>query len=606
MKKVPTNARKADSLFEWGDGLSQDDTARSVAYIRRGLDYTKGNAFGEGLGHFYLGRVYMDFSPDRAEAAFDTAIRYFRRVATPESYVYQSRTWANKAVMAQLNGDNKRYIDLFLNQAIPLAAMGGDSLRMADGYANVALPFMNYGEYDKAITYLTKSAGLFRRLAPKDMRQVDVYCHLAKIYVLQNQLDEAGENLAQASAILEQGPESMYAANFHAIESMYLIKRKRWKEAGHSIEKGLAIARKLKNRYDVRQLLYQKSGLFAAQRNWQGAKQVLLDMHHQGYVELITDKKQLFGDLAKLDYQLGNYKQAYGWMLEHEEVSDEIYNQETKAKIADLEAKYNYVQKEKELLIAKGKTKKQQAVAWITVIVFLASMVAVYIGLRSRRSRTEREIQNLKQQQRIDLGKALLEGEEKERGRLARDLHDGMGGMLAGIKLNLSQMAAEQEPLKRSDLEQTIGRLGHAVNELRRIARNMMPESLLRSGLEVALGDLCDEATLPGQKVTFRAFDLRQGLSPQVQVMIYRIVQELVSNAIRHAGASKIMVQCSQSAGMFLITIEDDGKGFSPERVPDTSRGLKNIRDRASLLNGKMDIETSTEGTNINIELHVG
>jgi len=97
-----------------------------------------------------------------------------------------------QGVLAQFRGDNTTYINLFLEKAIPLAALGGDSLRMADGYANVALPFMNYENYDKAILYLNKSADLFKRLAPDDLRRADVHCHLAKIYLLQKKVTEAG------------------------------------------------------------------------------------------------------------------------------------------------------------------------------------------------------------------------------------------------------------------------------------------------------------------------------------------------------------------------------------------------------------------------------
>jgi len=605
LSKAGTNKQKAALLFELADRLSVHDTVRSLEYIKQGLKYVSADTYNEGVGYFYLGRVYMEFSHTKAHMAFDTAIQYFQQVTTPESYIYQSRIWANKAVMAQWNGDNRAYIDLFLNKAIPLAAKGGDSLRMADGYTNVALPFMNYGEYDKAILYLKRSATLFKKLAPGDLRQVDVYCHLAKIYLLQDKTAEAGENIRLASAVLKQDPESLYAPNYHTVESMYLIKRKMWNEAEKAIEKGLVIAEKLRNRYDIRQLRYQKAELFGAQQNWRKAKEVLLNMYNEGYIELITDKKQLFDDLAKLESHLGNYKQAYDWMLKHEEASEQVYNQETRTKIADLEARYNYVQKEKELLLAREKTKKQQTIVWITILIFLASMISTYLWFRIRKLRTAREIQHLKQQQRIELGKALLEGEERERSRLARDLHDGLGGMLAGIKLNLSQMVATKDQLGKNDLGQTIDRLGHSVSELRRIARNMMPESLLQSGLEIALKDLCDEATFPGLKVTFRGFDINEYFSPQVQVMIYRIVQELVYNALKHSGASKIMVQCSQSEDVFFITIEDNGKGFILDHVPDTSRGLKNIRNRVGLLNGKMDIETSSEGTNINIELYV-
>ena len=606
VEKAGTNREKADLLFEAGDRLSAQDTINAVRYIYEGLAYVSGDTYYQGVGYFYLGRVYMDFARPKAEAAFEQALAYLQQINTPGSAIYQSRAWANKAVLAQLNGDNETYINLFLDKAIPLAGKGGDSLRVADCYANVAIPFMNYGEYDKAILYLHKAADLFQRLAPEDLRRVDVYSYLAKIYTLQDSMEAAGTSLRLAYGVLKADPESLYAPNYHGVEAMYLIKQRHWGAAAQSVEKGLAVARKLNNRYDIRQLLYQKAGLLAAQQKWTQARAVLLDIYEKGYVEFKIDQKQLFADLANIDRQLGNDRGAYEWMEKQAAVAEQVYNEQTKAQIADLEARYNFVQQEKELLIAREKAKRQQGIVFITVIAFLLAMVAVYFWLRNRRQQTARQIQELKQQQRIELGKALLAGEERERGRLARDLHDGLGGMLAGIKLNLSQMVAVKEWLGRDDLAQTVERLGYSVSELRRIARNMMPESLLQSGLEVALKDLCEDATLPGIKVSFRAFDVREQFAPQVQVMIYRIVQELIYNALKHAEASRVMVQCSQSEGVFFITVEDNGKGFCPDTIPTTSQGLKNIRSRIGLLQGKMDIESGAEGTNINIELYVG
>lgn len=605
-KKVATvrlSSEKAEIYYQAGDDIAIQDTVKAVAYIQKGIQYAKGNPFYEGVGYFYLGRVYMDFSHQKAEKAFDTALQYFQPVITSESYIYQSRTWANKATMSQLSGDNKTFIHLLLEKAIPLAAKGGDSLRVADNYTNISLPFTNYGEYDKAIFYLHKSAALFQRLAPNDLRLVDVYCHLAKIYVLQNKITEAGAQLQLAERVLKQDPTSLYAPNFHTIEAMYLFKLKQWEPAEQTVAKGLAIAEKFKNRYEIRQLLYQKARILDAQQDWAGAKEVLLRMYNEGYVELATDKQQLFQDLAGIENHLGNNQQAYNWMVKHAQISEEIYQQETKAKITELEAKYNYAQKEKELILATAKAKKQRQMVWLTALTAAIALIGLYFWYKNKRART---IQQLKQQQQIELGKALLEGEEKERSRLARDLHDGLGGMLAGIKLNLSQMVATKQQLERHDLNQTIDRLGISVNELRRISRNMMPESLLQSGLQVAIKDLCDESTLPGLKVNFNAFDLQENFAPQVKVMIYRIIQELVNNVVKHAGASKVMVQCSQSDDYFFITVEDNGKGFSLDLVPKTSQGLKNLRSRVALLKGKMDIETSEEGTIINIELYVG
>jgi len=606
LESAGSDQRRAELLYKWGDRVGIGDTLQSIRLIRRGLHYASGDALQQGVGYFYLGRVYMDFSAIKAEAVFDTAIHYLTAIGTSESYIFQSRAWANKGVLAQLRGDNRRYIALFLNKVIPLAAKGGDSLRVADGYTNVALPFMNYGEYVKAILYLKRSASIFERLAPRDLRKVDVYCHLAKVYLLMGRLQDAGKNIRTAAIALQEDPQSLYAPNFHAMESMYLIRLRRWTAAEQTVEKGLTIAEKLKSRYDIRQLLYQKAELLREQRKWKQAKEVLLNMYHEGYVELMTDKKQLFGDLAAIEAAMGNFKQAYAWLQSHRDISEKMYAQQTKTKIAHLEAQYNYVQKEKELFMAREKTNQQRTLIWITIFAFTCILLVLYIWFRQRKLRTAREIESLKQQQRIELGKALLEGEEKERGRLARDLHDGLGGMLAGIKLNLSQLVSEKQLLDHGDLNQTIDRLGHSVNELRRISRDLMPESLVQSGLAVALKDLCDGAVMSGLKISFRAFDFKEDFSAQVKVMIYRIIQELVYNAVKHAQASKIMVQCTQSDQYIFITVEDNGKGFVSDKVSTSSRGLKNIRNRVDLLSGKMEIDSSANGTHVNIELYVG
>lgn len=455
-KKVantPLTFKKAEIYYQAGDDIAIQDTLKAIRYIRKGLQYAKGNPYYEGLGYFYLGRVYMDFSRQKAEKSFDTALQYFEPIISPESYISQSRTWANKAVIAQLNGDNTTYVNLFLEKVIPLSAKSGDSLRLADNYTYVSLPFMNYGEYDKAILYLNKSAALFQRLAPNDLRRVDVYCHLAKIYLLQDEIAEAGKQLNQALQVLQQDPESVYAPNFHAIESMYFIKRKQWSAADLTIETGLKIAEKLKSRYDIRQLLYQRAKLFETQQNWEKAEETLLKMYNEGYVELITDKQQLFADLAKVEEHLGNFQQAYNWMAKHAEVSAEVYAQQTRSQITSLEAKYNFAQKEKELLLAKAK--KQKQLLWLTVSAAILLLTGLYFWYRNRKIRA---VQQLKQQQQIELGKALLTGEERERSRIARDLHDGLGGILAGIKLNLSQMIETRKVFeKKIFYKQSIG-----------------------------------------------------------------------------------------------------------------------------------------------------
>jgi signal transduction histidine kinase len=198
-----------------------------------------------------------------------------------------------------------------------------------------------------------------------------------------------------------------------------------------------------------------------------------------------------------------------------------------------------------------------------------------------------------------------MQGEEQERKRLAIDLHDGLGGQLAGIKINLSRMATNTDHLD-TDLLKVIEQLDVSASELRRIARNMMPESLLLLGLESALKDMCDSLSSAQTQVIFQPFGISTTIPRETQVNIYRIVQELLTNAIRHAQATEILVQCSQNDARFFITLEDNGKGFIADNTASDGIGLNNVRSRVKYLKGKLDITSALqEGTTVNIEFDV-
>lgn len=220
----------------------------------------------------------------------------------------------------------------------------------------------------------------------------------------------------------------------------------------------------------------------------------------------------------------------------------------------------------------------------------------------------QQHLNEMAQQQQLQYSQAMLEGEAQERRRLARDLHDGLGGMLAGARINLSGQLDDlpAESIK-VNLQKIIGQLDNSITELRRIAHNLMPENLLNFGLKTALKDLCETLMTSGTRIDFLAIDIDGPIPGQTQVNIYRIVQEMLANAIRHAEATHILLQCSKHDHLFFITQEDNGKGFELNSRPaETGTGLDNIRNRVGFLKGKIEIESATnEGTTINIELNV-
>ena len=213
------------------------------------------------------------------------------------------------------------------------------------------------------------------------------------------------------------------------------------------------------------------------------------------------------------------------------------------------------------------------------------------------------KVKQLEQEKQLIATQAVLDGETAERSRLARDLHDGLGGMLSVIKLNFKDIHGtlpENEAYKNR-FDKTIVMLDNSIKELRRVAHHMMPESLIHSGLKVSLEDFC--LSIPIANFQYIGDDRR--LDKRFEEMIYRCTYELVNNAIKHADASILNIQLMVDNNIIALTVYDNGKGFVPEDRT-TGTGLANIKTRVSAYNGKMNIRSAPgKGTEVIIEIEL-
>jgi signal transduction histidine kinase len=220
----------------------------------------------------------------------------------------------------------------------------------------------------------------------------------------------------------------------------------------------------------------------------------------------------------------------------------------------------------------------------------------------------------------------VLKGEEQERTRLAKDLHDGLGGMLSGIKYSFNTMKGNlvMTPENAQAFERSMDMLDSSIKEMRRVAHNMMPEALVKFGLDTALKDFCNDIDKTGAlHVSYQSLGLENiKLEQTTAITIYRIVQELINNTMKHASAKNAIVQLTKTDHTLSITVEDDGKGFDATKLDlnknktgddpagdwRTGRGMgwSNIQHRVEFLKGSLDIKSGTaEGTSVHIELNL-
>ena len=204
---------------------------------------------------------------------------------------------------------------------------------------------------------------------------------------------------------------------------------------------------------------------------------------------------------------------------------------------------------------------------------------------------------------------AVLKGEEQERTRLAKDLHDGLGGMLSGIKYSLNSMKGNliMTAENQQAFERSMDMLDSSIREMRRVAHNMMPEALVKFGLDAAIKDFCNDINQSGAlQVSYQSIGMQDAhIDQTISITVYRVVQELLNNTMKHAGARNAIVQLSRREQQLTVTVEDDGRGFDKSLLRQGSGiGWNNIRNRVDFLKGKMDIDTQpVQGTSVHIEL---
>lgn len=264
--------------------------------------------------------------------------------------------------------------------------------------------------------------------------------------------------------------------------------------------------------------------------------------------------------------------------------------------IQDISQKY--VESENALLrsnFAALNSKRTITTFQVISILLLASLTILTFYFLYRRKKTKL-LEFVAQQHAI----------EQERTRLARELHDGLGSMLSGIKHSFSSIKNNVQLNNKQDVDfdATIEKLNISIKEIRNISHSMMDtDSLLQNGLVNALRDYCRSLSRPETlRVNFEEVALGNMVLKDEQTFhVFRIVQELLNNIIKHAQANKVIVQLSKNNNELNITVEDNGKGFDVNNIAlKKGIGLKNVADRLKIVNGKMDIKSNSEnGTSI-------
>ncbi len=491
---------------------------------------------------------------------------------------------------------------------------------IAGAYNGLATIAIESGLMAKAFNYLDHAEKLLNRY-PGIAPVLSMICHSNKAlaFLQDKSYDSAVYYGKIAFGEAEQLKKHFYIPSCASMITSALIRLDR---AGEALSYALRA-------YEVAQLLKAEGGIITAsyslgytmlrlKRFKEAESYVLEALRLSEQTGRYTDISNAYNYLAEINEALGNYPEAFRYMRKYMIIQDSLRGRANASALAAVESKFRVAENKaklakQQLLVAEQKNDLKNKNMWLIISLLSAMSLGGLLLSRHKsnlqKSKLQRErIANLEHQNELNLLYARLKGEEAERSRLSRELHDGIVVLFSAIKMNLSVLPEQHTSLDNAeDFNKIIRRLDAATSELRKAAHNLLPDTLLEGGLSEALYYFCKDLEQSSQmKVGFQQFVEMPRFRTEMELSVFRIVQELLQNIFKHAKAKHVIVQLSHDDNLLNITIEDDGISWDYRQHQRTTKGmgLKNIKERVQALKGSIDINSiKDKGTSLYIEV---
>jgi two-component system NarL family sensor kinase len=428
--------------------------------------------------------------------------------------------------------------------------------------------------------------------------------------------------LAQARKIGNADAESVALTNLGILAS----ERQEYATALSFLQQALALDQAAGNEYGQIESLINIGQTSMLAKQPAAAERALQQAARLGErLHVLPNLVLVYSGLADLYSQTGQPQKAVSYYQKLQPIQDSLYNEETTQQVAELQTKYETEKKEaqnrllnkqKQLQAAQLSAQQQVIGRRNTQLLAGGIVAALLLGLAYllyNRRRLQQKVELEQERQRLERlrASAVLEAEEAERRRIGSDLHDGVGQLLTAAKMNLHALGEElniQTQGQQVMLQNALDVVDESFREVRSISHNLMPNALIKRGLAQAVRDFLSKIAPDGRlKVQLEVVGLDQGgrLDPTVENVLFRVIQELVQNIVKHAQASQITLQIIRSAEDLTIMVEDNGVGFDPAALGEEAGiGLKNIESRMAYLGGRADFDTAPgRGTTVTLEV---
>ena len=616
------------------------DMVRAKQYQEKGYLLAKKMNWDYALGDNYqVKAMSKQFTADHelAHLLFDSAIIYFNNTINrkrPKEEVENAKltkatSLGQKADILLKRGKSEEAIAIYIET---LKAWKASNDPRKDGavaiyFTKISTTYHELKQFEKALFYDKLSLSVFLTINNEESIAW-AYIYVCDDFISLKKTDSCVQYLAKAKPIVERLNNHRLNVQYYNKMGQISSQKKEYRTAIGYYERTVAEANISGLKYQVLSnqrmigISYVRLGEYATAR-----KYLLIALPAAIAGNYAREKMEIFQELATVEENTNHAAAALNYLKQAVALRDSVNQDNSVKAVAEIENKYQATEKEKIIIqlnaekqIQSLSIKQKSTLNYFLIGSLTALMIVgflVYRNIRHRQllSKQQHELQQqrireLEKDKQLVAVDAMLKGQEDERSRLAKDLHDGLGGLLSGVKFSLSNMKDNLiiTPDNMAVFERSLDMLDTSIKELRRVAHNMMPEMLTKFGLDEALKEYCN--TINTAKlliVKYQSLGMEARLDKSIEIIIYRIVQELLNNTMKHAAATEVFVQLIRDGNRLNVVVEDNGKGFDAS-LPENNKsaGLTNVRSRVDYLKGQLDIHAEPgKGTLVNIEFNI-
>jgi signal transduction histidine kinase len=319
--------------------------------------------------------------------------------------------------------------------------------------------------------------------------------------------------------------------------------------------------------------------------------------------------------LAKSYQALGNYVIANKHLNDYIRLKDSFQNIEIQKSINEYEVKFRITEKDNELLNKKliilsqtHKINNKNTIILLSVFglaILVALFFTYYKYAKQKRLMLKRDLDLAEQKANVNFLKAMIQGEEKERKRIGMELHNGVGSQLTAVNLNLAAFQWKNKHIPEVDsLDEVISQIQQTAVDVRKTAHNLLPASLAESGLYQAIRAFTLQFKNSPVEINISKSGDIDIVNPSLSLVVYRILQELINNAIKHAEANQIVINLKLANNILSASVTDNGKGFDQFHIASKGLGIQQTKEQLNLLKGTFKIHSQPQaGTTIYFEV---